>query len=198
MEQLLSFLHLIKPMNPELIQDLRSIIKHKTVKKGDYILKAGTVCKEMCFIIKGLLRCFIEKDGKEIVTWLLKEGDVATAVVSFHDETRSDEYIQALEDTEYYYIHKDELEKIYDTHDEFNYHGRVLTIMYQLEGRKQYNIMLSLSAKERYELLAKTKPDLITRVPAKHLASYLRITEGYLSNIKNQLAEVGKFVEKGE
>ncbi|WP_276484107.1 Crp/Fnr family transcriptional regulator [Paraflavitalea pollutisoli] len=186
MEQLLAFLHLIKPMSSELEQDLRSIIKHRTVKKGEYILKAGNVCKEMCFITKGLLRCFIEKDGKEIVTWLLKEGDVATAVVSFHDETRSDEYIQALEDSEMYYILKDELEEIYEKHMEFNYHGRKLTIMYQLEGRKQYNIMLSLSAQERYELLEKTKPDLITRVPAKQLASYLRITEPYLSNIKSQ------------
>lgn len=187
MEQLMSFLHLIKTMKPELDQDLRAIIKHRYVKKGEYILKAGTVCKEMCFITKGLLRCFIEKDGKEIVTWLLKEGDVATAVVSFHEESRSDEYIQALEDSEMYYIYKDELEMIYDKHEEFNRHGRVLTIMYQLEGRKQYNIMLSLSAEERYKLMVKTKPDLITRVPAKHMASYLRITEPYLSTIKSQL-----------
>jgi CRP-like cAMP-binding protein len=140
----------------------------------------------MCFIKKGLLRFYIRKDKKEVVTWLLKEGDVATAVVSFHEGTRSEESIQALEDTEVYYITKEELEEVYNTYESFNRHGRVLTILYQLEGRKQYNEWLLLSAKERYQSLEKNKPDLIARVPAKYLASYLRISEAHLSKIKKQ------------
>ncbi len=91
------------------------------------------------------------------------------------------------EDTELYYITKEELEEVDDTYEAFNRHGRMLTIQYQLGGRKQYNEMLLLSAKERYQLLEKKRPDLIARVPAKYLASYLRISEVHLSNIKRQL-----------
>lgn len=192
MEQIILLLNSIKPMEEDLEQHLRRIIKHKIIKKGDHLLIAGAYCKEMCFIIKGLLRCYIRKDNKEVVTWLLKEGDVATAVVSFHEDTRSEESIQALEDTELYYITKEELEEVYDTYEAFNRHGRVLTILYQLVGRKQYNEMLLLSAKERYQLLEKKSPDLIARVPAKYLASYLRISEYHLSNIKRQLNGGGK------
>lgn len=192
MEQMFLLFNGIKPMEYNLDQHLRRIIKHKTIKKGEYLLIAGSCCKEICFIKKGLLRCYIRKDNKEVVTWLLKEGDVATAVVSFHEETRSEESIQALEETEVYYITKEELEEVYDTYEAFNRHGRVLTILYQLVGRKQYNEMLLLSAKERYQLLEKKKPDLIARVPAKYLASYLRITETHLSKIKGKLNGGGK------
>lgn len=192
MESIFLLLNSIQQMESDLEQHLRRVIKHKTIKKGEYLLTAGSYSKEMCFIIKGLLRCYIRKDNKEVVTWLLKEGDVATAVVSFHEGTRSEEAIQALEDTELYYITKEELEEVYDTYEAFNRHGRVLTIQYQLVGRKQYNEMLLLSAKERYQLLEKKSPDLIARVPAKYLASYLRISEYHLSDIKRQLKGGGK------
>lgn len=184
MEGIMHLFNAIHPITNDLMHHFERIIKHKTIKRKEHLLKAGDYCTEMCFIKKGLLRCYIKNSRKELVTWLLKEGDMATAVVSFHGGIRSDESIEALEDTEVYYITREELEEVYDTYDFFNRHGRILTIAYQVEGRRMYNAMLLLSAQERYQLLENSKSDLINRVPAKYLASYLGISEAYLSKIK--------------
>ena len=43
-------------------QDLCNIVtlfKPKTIKKGEYLLKAGKRCDNMCFVQSGLLRMFI-------------------------------------------------------------------------------------------------------------------------------------------
>ena len=42
------------------------------------------------------------------------------------------------------------------------------------------------SADERLNWLAGSAPELVQRVPAKYLASYLGITEGRLSTIKGK------------
>ncbi len=188
MENLLLVLNSIRPLSPALEQHLRQVIKHKTFKKKEHLSETGKICRHMYFIKKGLLRCYLTRtNGEEVCTWLLSEMDIAVAVESFHMQIISEESIQALEDTEVFYISYDELEYIYDTFEEFNYHGRKLTTLYQVVGRQQYNKMGVIPATERYIHLLQTRPDLIRRVPAKHLASYLRIERSFLSKIKASL-----------
>jgi CRP-like cAMP-binding protein len=45
---------------------------------------------------------------------------------------------------------------------------------------------LSLSAEERFEKFCKNFPQLIQRVPQKHLASYIGVTPEFFSKMKNR------------
>ena len=185
MEKLLLFLHSIYPLSPGLEDYLREKIRYRVIKKREYVLKAGHVDRFIYFITSGLLRAFYDKDDQEVSSWFMKEGDVIVSIESFYDQQKSYESIQAIEDTELFFIDFDELEYAYREFAEFNFIGRVLTIKYlKLWSRQLYSLRMR-SAAERYEWLMEHYPELILRVPAKFIASYLDITEVTLSKIKH-------------
>lgn len=190
MMELLHFLESIHPMSDGLKQHLASMLKEKQLPRKEYLLRAGHVSRKICFIAKGLLRCFYIKDEQEVSSWFMKEGDVIVSVESFFSQEESYESIQALEDCLLYYITYDELQYLYRYFPEFNFIGRVLLEKYyKLSEQRLYSLRMQRS-QERYEYLLTNHHELVLRVPAKHLASYLGITEQYLSMLKG--AKFGK------
>lgn len=184
---LLRILDAIHPMSDELKQFLAVTLREKRLAKKEYLLKAGQISRKICFISKGLLRCFYLKGNHEVSSWFMKEGDVIVSVESFFSQKESYEAIQALEDTLLYYVTFDELQFIYRHFPEFNFIARVLLQKYYtLSEQRLYSLRMQRS-QERYQHLLKNQSDLILRVPAKHLASYLGITEVTLSKIKGRM-----------
>jgi CRP-like cAMP-binding protein len=165
---------------------LTRVVKTKTVRARELILSPGQVNRDIHFIKKGLLWCYYLKNGKEVTSWLMKEGDAIVSIDSFYGQVSGYEYIQALEDGELYHISYAELEEIYHQHPEFNFIGRVLTAKYlQLWSSRQFGMVMS-SAEERYAYLLEKQPELVLRAPLKCLASYLGMTEGTLSRIRGR------------
>jgi CRP-like cAMP-binding protein len=189
MEELLCYLQSIYPLSPALQEHLKTVVKAKTVHKKEYLLKAGKISRNLCFIQKGLLRAFYVKDNSEVSAWFMSDGDFIVSIESFYEQKESYESIQALEDTDLYYLDYTELEYIYQTFLEFNYIGRVLTIKYLTLWTKQLFSIRNQSAEERYLWLMANRPEIVLRVPAKYIASYLDITEVTLSLIKNNIAK---------
>ena len=171
-------------MSDGLVVHLSQILKTKELKKRDYLLKAGHICRIICFIKQGLMRCFYIKGENEVCSWFMKEGDVIVSIESFFDQKESYESIQALEDCTLYYIEYTELQNIYRQFPEFNFIGRVLTEKYyKLWAQQLYGLRMQAAA-DRYKWLLQNHPELILRVHAKYLASWLGITEVMLSKIK--------------
>jgi CRP/FNR family transcriptional regulator, anaerobic regulatory protein len=186
MESLLQFLHTIYPLSAALHEHLINILKTKEVKKKEYLLKIGKVCKNIYFIEKGLFRCFYLNEEKEVNAWFMKEGDVIASVKSFYNQIPSYESIQALENSLVYYVEYDELQLIYKTFLEFNYVSRVLTEKYYaLSDERLYSTKMK-KAFDRYKYLMEHHPEIILRVPSTYIASYLGITLETLSRIKSR------------
>ena len=186
MENLLKLLSSIHPLSEELTEYLSKHIKIKELSKKSFLLKAGRICREICFVSKGLLRCFYINGESEVCSWFMKESDIIVSIESFYQQTESYESIQALENCTLYYIDYSELNYIYQHFPEFNFTGRVLTEKYyQLWALQLYALRMK-QAPERYHWLMEHHAELILRVPAKYLASYLGITEVMLSIIKGK------------
>jgi len=185
MEELLNILHSIYPLQEGMVEWLTIHLKVKEIRKKEYLLKSGHVCRNVYFIEKGLLRCFYREDHREICSWFMKEGDVIFSVESFYAQVPSYEFIQALEDCSIYYISYPELQEVYSVFPDFNRHGRILTEKYYRYLWNYTYVTRMKRSGERYENLLKHFPDLAGRVPNKYLASYLGITEETLSRIRS-------------
>jgi CRP-like cAMP-binding protein len=185
MEQLLAFLHSIHPLSAALRDQLLQVVRWRSVSRKCFVLKPGHFNRNMCFITRGLLRAFYLEGDTEVSSWFMKEGDICVSIESFYDQRESYESIQALEDTELFYIDYEALEALYQEHAEFNAIGRVLTIKYlKLWAQQLYAIRMK-SARERYDWLTSYHPDLLQRVPQKYIASYLDVTPETLSKIRS-------------
>ena len=184
---LINYLGKIHPLSDELVAHLQQMLKERHLSRKDYLLRAGHICRSIYFIEKGLFRCFYLKGDAEVSSWFMKEGDVIASVLSFFNQVPSYESIQAIEDSVVYSIEHRELEYIYRTFPEFNYVGRVLVQKYyMLSEQRLYSLRMQRS-QERYDYLLEHHPELVLRVPAKYLPSYLGITEVTMSKIKARL-----------
>lgn len=182
----LKYLQSIQPLPAGLTGYLQQIIKRKEIARKEYLLKEGQVCRNIYFIESGLLRCYYVKDGGEVSSWFMKEKDVCISVESYYQQRPSLEYIQALEDTVVYSISFEELDRIYRNFPAFNYTGRVLTERYYILSEQRSKSMRMQRSHERYDWLMDRYPELMQRVAAKYIASYLGITEVTLSVVKGR------------
>lgn len=187
MEELFYLLHSIHPLSASLRAHLAGILQQRDLVKKQYLLKAGQVCRNIYFIKKGIIRCFYLKDEAEVCSWFMKEMDIAIAIESFYQQSPSNEYLQAVEETEVWYISYAELQNTYKQFPEFNITGRIITQVYHQHWSWQLFALRMQTAEERYKWLMDKHPELLLRVPAKYIATYLDIAEVTLSKIKARL-----------
>lgn len=186
MEELLHYLSSIYPLSPECLAYLRRIIRDCRVKKDESLLHAGEVCENIYFIRKGILRCYYLKKGVEVTDWFFWEGDTVVAIDSFYDQTPSEAYIEALEESELYYISYHDLNYLFDHFLEFNFVGRVLTNKYLRVWHRQARNLRMLTAEEKYIFLLERQPEAVLRVPVKVLASFLDMAPETISRMRGR------------
>lgn len=185
METLIKFLHAVYPMSKELEEHLRSILKYKTIRKREFLLKPGRICENVYFIENGLFRCFYIKEDGEVCNWFMREGDVMFAVKSFYSQTPSYEAIQALEDCDVYYITYRELQHIYRHFIEFNVHRGMLTEKYYLLSEDRSFSMRYNRSFDRYKFFKENYSDLISRLSSKDIASYIGVSRATMTRLRS-------------
>ncbi len=162
--------------------------KIKTINKGQILLNRGDIATKTYFVRKGLLRSYtIDEKGKEHIFMFAPEDWIMTDMVSQIYNTPSDLYIDALEETEVEILDNDTFEKINKIQPNI-----VPTEVERLRKRaavlqKRVLLLMSATAKERYEDFIKTYPNIVQRVPQKMIASYLGITPEALSKIRGEI-----------
>ncbi len=156
------------------------------IKKGENLQSFGQTCKTIYFINKGIARIYYYKDGVDITESFSFEGEVIARVESLFTGNPSQKAIQVLEDTELVVINASQLFGLYDVHPQIE---RLFRLIFEAGYVETVNRIESIqfhSAEERYLALMK-KPQLLQKIPLKHIASYLGITQVSLSRIRAQI-----------
>jgi CRP-like cAMP-binding protein len=179
----LGFLGQFYPLSAAVTERLQLTLKREEFKKKSFLLEEGQVSNRVFFIEKGLLRVYYVKDGVELCSGLLCEGGVVISVASFFNRTRSNEYIQALEDLSAYYISYSELEGLYRELPEFNIVARKLITEYYVRSEERNYMLRRHSAPEKIAWFEENFSHLLGRVPRKDIASYLGVALETLSRL---------------
>lgn len=186
MEEFLTFLNAIRPLSESLSEHFTKTLKIKQIKKRSFLVRAGQVNNHFFFIVNGLIRGYYVKQNREISIWFLKENDFIASIESYVTQQPSKETMQALEDCTVVYGSFADLDNTYLRFPELERHGRLITQKYSsLWYSLLYGIRMQ-TATQRYQFLIDKFPELLLRVPAKYLASYLSITEVTLSRIRSK------------
>ena len=169
------------------IKFFTSLVKPKSLKKGEFLLREGDVCKHESFVIKGCLKSFShDENGDEHILDFLIEEWWADDLYSFFTQTPSGSSIKAMEDSDVLQISRGDLETLYQANPKFERFFRLLFQNAYITQREQINLILSTPAEERYIHFLKKKPYADKRFPQKDIASYLGITPQFLSILRNK------------
>ena len=165
------------------LEDIISVFKSKVVKKNDYLLKQGGICKDLVFVKKGCLRLYYMKDDVEVSVWFAFQQSSAIEIYSFISENPSNYFLQAIEDSEVLYLPKAELNKLYRSQPKMQEMMRNFWEAVILDLINRFTALQKDSAEQRYRDLL-NKPGYLQTIPQKYLASFLGVTPTSLSRIR--------------
>jgi CRP/FNR family transcriptional regulator, anaerobic regulatory protein len=185
MKELLSLLNNICLLSPALQQYLLDTINIKTYRKKSLLLAEGQVCRHIFFIRKGLVRSFYYEGAADISSKFMKEGEIIVAAGSFFKQTETDELLQAVEDTTVWSLSYDDFLICCKQFPEFNCIARVIATRAYMLCEQRLRFVRMKQASNRYNAMLQFFPELILRVPAKYIASYLGISVETLSRIRS-------------
>lgn len=167
---------------------IAGLFHKKTLRKGEYLLEAGNICRYVIFIETGLVRYYINQDGEEKTNYFNKEGEFVCDYLSFLPQIPSWVNIQALEDTVVWVINHHDLQQFYKevTHGERFGRLGIEEVFVQVIG--QIGSLYTDAPDVRYTKFVATFPDLVQRIPQYYIASYVGVKPQSLSRIRKRIA----------
>ena len=171
-------------MTHEELDVLESILVPMKFQKNELILHEGEVATNIYWVVKGLIRQFYFKNGKELTEYMAAENTICMSIESLFKEQPSHMQIQTLEPTIIFALPKDRLEReaVRNTNIQMLY--RKILEESLILSQIRADMLRFESAPERYAKLVKRAPQLVLRAPLVYIASYLQMTPETLSRVR--------------
>lgn len=170
--------------SPDCQHELTQAASRQVVKKGDFLLRQGEVCRYSFTLEAGIARKYYLKDGVEVTTELGFAEDLLVSFGSYAHQSPSTEFIQALTDCTVLRLSHRDFERLKAVHPRLLELDLLLTEYYALQLEERLNHLQFRSARERYDRLMTRHPHLVRQISVTYLASYLGITLETLSRIR--------------
>lgn len=165
-----------------------SLFQKKTIKKRQFLLREGEICKFEGFVIKGLFKTYhIDSDGIEQILNFATEDWWITDIDSFPNELPSQLNIEALEDSEVLIISKKDKEFAYKNLPKIEKLFRVMTQKTHVALQRRMIDNLSKTADKRYTDFIEKYPQLYQRLTNVQIAAYLGISHEFVSRIRKKI-----------
>jgi CRP-like cAMP-binding protein len=183
-EQFLQTLLSIAPLSAVTVADLQQAGKEVNFPKNTTIVREGELSSNMYFIAKGAARAFYYQNDKEYTDWFMFENMFMCSLTSFFSGVPSVQYIETLEDSHMLILTRQELRDLCDKHHDMEKLNGLILAAGLVSLQQNFIDQRFKTAQERYRILIHTFPEIVKRVPLRHIASYLGVTQETLSRIR--------------
>jgi CRP-like cAMP-binding protein len=191
-EQLRTYLNKVTSANisDEEFHFFKEAFSAKKLKKKQYLLHEGAICRYMAFIAKGAMRQYtIDDKGIEhiarfgIEEWWMSDRESLLSL------TPSRYNIEALEDCHLLVATNEKLILLREQSPLFVKLGQTLDEKSYIASQKRIDVTISYTAEEKVIYLMENHPQFLHRFPQSMLASYLGLTPETLSRVRKQLLQ---------
>lgn len=158
------------------ISKIISIFKFEELKKGDKFLLEGKKSNRIGLLLDGLLIAYYtNQSGEKNISrfYYSPENLIVVDFESFIQDTKSNECIEAFEDTYLVIIEKDDLYDLYKEFPILNNVGRYIAEESYIKALRKIKLLQTANAKGRIIELQNQSPELFTKLPSSYIASYL-------------------------
>jgi CRP-like cAMP-binding protein len=177
------------PLTAEEEEHIKSYLTPKKLRKKQYLLQEGDVCKMMAFVEKGILREYLVDDGGEHIIQFALEGWTISDLFSFLTGEPATYNIDALEDSEVMIITKTAHEELLQTQPKYETYIRLLITNAYIALQKRLTSVISTPVADQYTVFTQMYPDIVQRVPQHMIASYMGLTPETLSRVRKKLVK---------
>jgi CRP-like cAMP-binding protein len=167
---------------------IKEAFKPKKLRKRQYLLQEGDLCKYLSFITKGALRHYsVDDKGVEHIVRFGIERWWMADYESYTTQTPGKYNIDALENSELLQITSENFDKLKNEVPAIAAMIRKMDQRSYIANQKRIHSSISHTAEDRYLELMNTYPEFLQRFPQNMIASYLGISPETLSRIRKQM-----------
>ena len=164
---------------------IKAHFKPKKIRKRQYFLQEGDVCKYAGFIVKGAAKTFtVDEKGHEHILKLSVEDWWLADFESYFLLNPSRFNIVALEDMEILQITNALVEEFIRPIPAFSTMQNMLSQNNTIAAQKRMQSAISQTGEERFQEFVNDYPHFLQRFPQNLIASYLGLTPESLSRIR--------------
>lgn len=169
-----------------------SLLKHRKVKKKNFLLQEGEVCDFEAYILKGCIRTYyLDPAGIETILLFAVEDWWVSDLSSFSDRTPSNMFIETLEECELLVIDYNSKNELFNRIPKFERLFRLLVQRSLAVLQQRFYASISQTAEERYLAFLEKYPHIVQRVPQHQIARYIGVSPEFLSKVRSHRLKKG-------
>ena len=175
-------------INEDELNYCKTLFLPKKLRKRQYLLQEGDVCKYQAFVEKGMLRSYrIDEKGTEHILQFASEGWWVADLSSYITGETSLFNIEALEDSQLLLLSKISWDQLMQRIPKFEHYFRIIIQNHLIATQKRVMQSHTETSEEMYLKFIQTYPECIQRIPQHMIASYLGISRETLSRLRKHL-----------
>jgi len=168
------------------LRQMRSLSAVKSLRRKQFLLQEGEVCRYKTFVVKGLLKTYrLKDDGTEYIMRFASENSWSVDHESYNNQTPSKYYIEALEATELIQWTKENFDRLMDDIPLLKTFSEKIKASNLDASQERILMNISYTSEEKYQQFITAFPDIFRRVPLHMVASYLGVSRETLSRIRH-------------
>jgi CRP-like cAMP-binding protein len=162
--------------------------RHIETKRNQQLLQQGDICKYVYFVAKGCLQVYVyDSEYNETTRDIITEDNWCSELISFGSGKPATENIRTVEPCQLFAIDRQNFQTMMETVPQFDkVYKQILEASYA-NAVYRINTFVALTALERIQWLMEYRPNLMTRLSSKLIASYLGINKDVFSRLKAKL-----------
>jgi hypothetical protein len=166
---------------------IEPFIEEVILRKYDYFVREGKVCRRMGFIAEGVLRYCMNRAGEDITCYFVCEDNFAGDPDSFLSHKPSDKNMQALTDCVLFGFTYDNYKKMEKSLLRFPEIAGSISQRVMMDLLMQRDFLQQADALTKYKEFISKFPHILQRVPLSYVASFLGIAQQSLSRLRRQI-----------
>jgi len=166
---------------------LDSYVKPFDLKRREYLITEGEICRSNYFVERGCLRMFFNNDKMveqtiqfALETWWMSD------YFSFARQSPSQYMIQAVEKSFVVAVDYSLQDKLFSEVPQMERYFRIMMQRALAASQLRVKLIYQLSKEEMYTQFVNSFPGFFQRVPQYMIASYLGLTPEYLSELRKR------------
>ena len=185
MNSLFNYFEQFMPLSTEAKALIALTVERVVFPRNTKILIAGNHNKNMYVIEKGIVRGYkINDRGDDITLSLWMENDTFGDITTYIKGQQLKKSYEALEDVSAYSINIKQFRELFAVSHEICNLGRLIIESFVIKTEMFKDSLRDSTAHERLDFLMTHRPNLISRVKLKYIASFLDISSETLSRIR--------------